>query len=296
MHDASGEDLAAVGAWHADLQRGQPRSRNGVAHSPPRQTRIPPPLFVVLPVIRAAAVGAIRELPRARVMELPPRLPQAARGAAAEDHIAGERFSAHALSRIRGLLAPRLHALHRTARSSTKLGPVETARFSKRHHNPHVHGAVVRPDRMAVRAYNLALGDLGQDVFAWTAAEPSADLAELHRAGQVIPLHEMRRVDPSAVGAGPTGLEGEQPAATASIERPGTWDRVTAMSLIQLVIDQCATLLAIRLTSVAPPSGDVELGQRLRLATFRAALRSLMVQMFDTVINSERALFSTDRQ
>jgi len=72
---------------------------------------------------------------------------------------------------------------------------------------------------VAVRANELALGYLIEDVATRAAPEASADVPELGDAGQVIPLQDLRRKEAPAVGARSAFLQAEQPLSAASLPR-----------------------------------------------------------------------------
>src|SRR5438552_14973296 len=75
------------------------------------------------------------------------------------------------------------------------------------HPETHRLKPLVCPDRVAIRAHELAFRELFEDEFRPPIPHRVADLAELHHAGQVVPMHRLRWKDAAAIRAGLSGLQ-----------------------------------------------------------------------------------------
>src|SRR5207244_2136537 len=76
-----------------------------------------------------------------------------------------------------------------------------------------------RADRVAVRAHEIALRDLRQDLLSRMSPEALADVSELLKSGQVVPLHDLAREHLFAVRARFARLQTSKPAGTTSVCR-----------------------------------------------------------------------------
>ena len=134
-------------------------------------------------------------------------------------------------------------------------------------------GPPERPDRVAIRAHQLALRYLIKDLLAGTTSEVRADVAELRRPRQVIPLHHLGRKNSTAIGAWESTLKTEEPFVPASL--PYTcWHPRSTYPLVPSVIDQRPAALAVDLQAIAAVLVLVELRESLELATSRTAFHS----------------------
>ena len=122
---------------------------------------------------------------------------------------------------------------------------------------------------MAVRADELTLCYLVQDLLSRSAPEKGAYVAELEISRQVIPLHDLRRVSSSAVRAWSSGLEAEEPRRPPSF--PCSRRRPYApLAHVQVVVEDLSATLADALQTIASPTVAVKLGMRLGLTAARA--------------------------
>src|SRR5439155_26779380 len=74
------------------------------------------------------------------------------------------------------------------------------------HPETHRLKPLVCPDRVAIRAHELAFRELFEDEFRPPIPHRVADLAELRRSREMVPVHRLRREEASAIGAGSSGL------------------------------------------------------------------------------------------
>ncbi len=129
-----------------------------------------------------------------------------------------------------------------------------------------------RADRVAVRAYQLALRDLSQDLFSIHRRQ-SADVAQLLVSREMIPLHRLRWVDLPAIGAGLPGLQRTKPENTAPFDEARPVAPRVRMGLQVTVMGEAGeTRLAGRLVTIPPSAVQVVILKRLRLFATRAAL------------------------
>ena len=147
---------------------------------------------------------------------------------------------------------------------------------------------------MAVRADELALGYLIEDLATRPALQAGADVPKLGDAGQVIPLQDLRRKDLSAIGARSADLQAQQPLSAASLPSASRHVR-PAQPLIPLVVDDGAAGLAVNLHPIAAVLVSMELGERLRLSAACAALQSAIAHSFDINIDIDRRLRASVR-
>ena len=129
------------------------------------------------------------------------------------------------------------------------------------------------PDRVAICAHQLALRYLIKDLLAGATPEVRADVAELERPRQVIPLHHLGRKNSTAVGAWESTLETEEPFVPTSLPYAG-WHARSADPLVSSVVDQGPAALAVALQAIAAVLILVELRESLELATSRTAFHS----------------------
>jgi hypothetical protein len=118
---------------------------------------------------------------------------------------------------------------------------------------------------VAIRADKLAFGYLLEDLLARAFPEIGADVAELQKSGQVIPLHHFGRENSPAVRAWSARLQTEQPLGAAALPHASRHARPSD-ALVPSVIDYRSAGLAVRLHSIAPVPIDMKLRKRLRRA------------------------------
>src|SRR5437867_649154 len=106
-----------------------------------------------------------------------------------DEHAVNDELSGWAGSNRRKPRAPKARAL------PTELHP-ETGRLEP----------CIRPDSVTVRAHELALRKLFEDKFRPPVPHLGADLPQLRRSREMVPVHRLRREEASAIGAGSSGL------------------------------------------------------------------------------------------
>jgi hypothetical protein len=127
---------------------------------------------------------------------------------------------------------------------------------------------------VAVRADKLAFGYLLEDLLPGAFPKVRTDVADLQKAGQVIPLHHFGRESSPAVGAGFAPLQTEQPLSAATLPDASGHAR-PADTLVPSVIDHRPARLAVGLHAIAARPVDLKFRQRLRFAAARASFHRL---------------------
>jgi hypothetical protein len=124
------------------------------------------------------------------------------------------------------------------------------------------------PHHMAVRADELAFGQLVEHDSAAAAGHHRADLSGLEMSREMIPMHHIWRKDPATVQAGATFLKGVHPRTRGATPRPRArqprWP--AALRVIASVIGAPAVGAVRKLTGARAAEGA--LGPR------RSALRA----------------------
>ncbi len=120
---------------------------------------------------------------------------------------------------------------------------------------------------VAVRAHEIALRDLIEDDSPSPAPQIAADRAALDRSGTVVELHRLRRIDASAVGARPVGLQGQQPGVSRALSGPISFDALDASTHVARVVQLRAACLADRLMPITLATAAMEVRERLRSTT-----------------------------
>jgi len=104
---------------------------------------------------------------------------------------------------------------------------------------------------VAVRADEIALRDLGEDVFAAPISERSAELNELPESGSVIPLHDFGRERPAAVCARLSVFQTPEPSPATPLRTKGLIvDGASMDPFVALVVVEPSTRVADRVDTV----------------------------------------------